>query len=125
MQAPRTTHTPKTTQTKTKPPDNTIECTPTGCAQFCATCLMFLLSLTTISAMGVIAGGAFWSAQSLHRMTDGESRIQVSLCGARHDTNATSDKVQFIPYNHWRMYSLTGGVTADQSGLPLCPQFEA
>lgn len=115
--------TPRTTQTKA---DNTIECTPTGCAQMCATCLMFLLSLTTISAMGVIAGGAFWSAQALHRMTDGESRIQVSLCGANKITNTTTEKVQFIENKHWRMYSLTDDQEgrSDTGGLPLCPQFE-
>lgn len=81
---------------------------------------MFLLSLTTISALGVIAGGAFWSAQALNRMTDGENRIQVSLCGAKHDTN-TSTNVGFVNYQDWDLTSAMQ--TGTTKGLPLCPQF--
>ena len=100
------------------PPENGIECTPTGCAQMCATCLMFLLSLTTISALGVIAGGAFWSAQALNRMTDGENRIQVSLCGAPHNTN-TSTHIDFVNHEDWQLTKSGMG----NNGIPLCPQF--
>ncbi len=42
---------------------------------------MFLISLTAISALGVIAGGAFWSAQSMYRVTQGGTHaVEAKLC---------------------------------------------
>lgn len=89
---------PQQARRSAPPPSNSVECTPNGCAQMCATCLMFLLSLTTISAMGVIAGGAFWSAQALHKITDGHNVMQVSFCGVPGDKSANGTRVD--EYNH-------------------------
>lgn len=47
----------------------------------CAGCLMFLFSLFAISALGVIAGGAFWTAQAVYRITDAKnSFVDVKMC---------------------------------------------
>lgn len=57
-----------------------IECSPRTCAESCGSCIMFLLSLGAVSALGVIAGGAFWTAKSMYRITDGDSDINARLC---------------------------------------------
>ena len=57
-----------------------IECSPGACAKACGGCLMFMISLTAISALGVIAGGTFWTAQSMYRMTDSKNRIMARFC---------------------------------------------
>lgn len=105
---------PAQSQTKRPPPptDNGVECTPNGCAQMCATCLMFLLSLTTISALGVIAGGAFWSAKAMYRITDGHSAVKVVLCGVTTESNATN--VNSLTLDQW-------GILKNDAPLPACP----
>lgn len=57
-----------------------IECSPGACAKACGGCLMFLISLSAISALGVIAGGSFWTAQSMYRVTDGGNKVNVRWC---------------------------------------------
>lgn len=106
---------PPSTSSKRAPPtaDGGIECTPTGCAQLCASCLMFLLSLTTISALGVIAGGAFWSAKAMYRITDGHSSVKVVLCGAETLANV-SDTVTPLLRDQW-------SILKDDAALPTCP----
>lgn len=42
---------------------------------------MFLISLTAISALGVIAGGAFWTAQAMYTVTAGhENSVDMKFC---------------------------------------------
>lgn len=48
----------------------------------CGACLMFLMSLASIAALGVIAGGSFWTAQSMYRVTDNQHSVNVKLCDA-------------------------------------------
>lgn len=58
-----------------------IECSPTACAKACGGCIMFLISLTAISALGVIAGGAFWTAQAMYTVTAGhENSVDMKFC---------------------------------------------
>lgn len=59
-----------------------IECSPGACASVCGSCLMFLMSLASIAALGVIAGGSFWTAQSMYRVTDNSHHVNVKLCSA-------------------------------------------
>lgn len=47
----------------------------------CGACLMFLMALSAIAALGVIAGGSFWTAQSMYRVTDNSHHIRVAICG--------------------------------------------
>ena len=75
-----------------------IECSPGACAKACGGCLMFLISLTAISALGVIAGGSFWTAQSMYKLTDGTSYANVHLCT-----------------------TTTGSAQGGLIGVPLCP----
>lgn len=103
---------PTATKRAPPPPDSSIECTPSGCAQMCASCLMFLLSLTTISALGVIAGGAFWSAKAMYRITDGSSAVKVVLCGVTaHNVSKNTDA---ITLDQW-------GILKNEAALPECP----
>lgn len=81
-----------------------IECSPGACAKACGGCLMFLISLAAISALGVIAGGSFWTAQSMFKLTDGISFAKVNLC----TTEATGTHLQ-------------GNLTAGSAhGIPSC-----
>jgi len=42
---------------------------------------MFLISLTAISALGVIAGGAFWTAQAMYNVTHGPNNaVDTQFC---------------------------------------------
>ena len=42
---------------------------------------MFLISLTAISALGVIAGGAFWTAQAMYNVTQGTANaVDTQFC---------------------------------------------
>lgn len=65
---------------------------------------MFLISLTTISALGVIAGGSFWTAQSMYRITDNSNRVMTRMC-------VTAPDASF------------GGMAPTFSGIPIpqCP----
>lgn len=40
---------------------------------------MFLMSLASIVALGVIAGGSFWIAESMYHLTDNTHRVSVIL----------------------------------------------
>ena len=62
------------------PPDDSMECTPSACAKICGASIMFVLSLGAVSALGVIAGGSFWTAQSIYRITDNAHYANVALC---------------------------------------------
>ena len=57
-----------------------IECSPDGIAKGCAGCITFLISLVMIGSLGVIAGGAFWSARSLDRLVSGNSHLTLKSC---------------------------------------------
>lgn len=57
-----------------------IECTPKAFVQTCAGCLSFCITLVAIASLGVIAGGSFWAAQAMSRLTDGENILQLQLC---------------------------------------------
>ena len=58
-----------------------LECSPGTCASVCSGCLMFLISLIAVASLGVIAGGAFWTATAMHRVTDGNKEAVASrLC---------------------------------------------
>ena len=75
------------TRVKTnKPPAYTeeagIECSPGSCARACGACLALLLSLVAIAALGVIAGGTFWTAQSMYRVTDNHHTMKVKFCSS-------------------------------------------
>ena len=63
---------------------------------------MFLISLTAISALGVIAGGSFWTAQSMYKLTDNKNYMNAKFCS----TSAASDELD----------TAIGGVT-----LMACP----
>ena len=105
---------PTAAQKRAPPPNQSgVECTPNGCAQLCATCLMFLLSLTTITALGVIAGGAFWSAKAMYRITDGRSAVKVVLCGITAASN-TSTNLNTLTLDQW-------GILKNDADLPECP----
>lgn len=42
---------------------------------------MFLISLVAVASLGVIAGGAFWTAQAMYRITDGKKEaVFTKLC---------------------------------------------
>ena len=58
---------------------------------------MFLISLSAISALGVIAGGSFWTAQSMYRITDNAHRVNVRFC------------------------QTVGGLTFGGVAIPTCP----
>lgn len=61
--------------------EQVIECSPSAAAQTCGGCLVFLMSMTMISALGIVAAGALWSAQSLDRVVGGEkSVVEIALC---------------------------------------------
>lgn len=57
-----------------------IQCGPDIVAQYFTSFIMFMISFSAIASMGVIAGGSFWAAQSMARVTDGAHRIQLVRC---------------------------------------------
>lgn len=86
---PQTTAMRKSTPTATPYAEEAgMECTPGGCAKACGACLVFMISLVGVAALGVIAGGAYWTAQSMYRVTDNEHSIKVRFCTCNPDTNA-------------------------------------
>lgn len=60
--------------------DAGIECSPSGCAEMCGSCLMFIMTLAAIASLGIIAGGSFWTAQSMYRVTSNANTVRVVLC---------------------------------------------
>ena len=53
-----------------EPVDKGVECTPQRCINTCGACIMFMMSVATVTALGVIAGGAWWTAQGFAKLTD-------------------------------------------------------
>lgn len=61
--------------------ESPIECSPTVCAKTCGGCIMFLISLTAISALGVIAGGSLMTAHALYGATSGKKKaVDTRFC---------------------------------------------
>ncbi len=58
---------------------------------------MFLISLSAISALGVIAGGSFWTAQSMYRITDNAHRVNVRFCQSAGGTATFGVPAVLIP----------------------------
>ena len=56
-----------------------IECTPDGIYKGVASCFGFMLSLLVVTALGIAAGGIFWTAQSMYALTSGKKEIIVSM----------------------------------------------
>ena len=52
-----------------------IECTPEGLFKGLAGCFGFLLSLVVVASLGVIAGGIFWTAQSMDKITNTDATL--------------------------------------------------
>ncbi len=69
-----------TTVATVDPVEEGIECTPEGLVKGLAGCFGFLLSLIMCVALGITAGGIFWTAQSVERLTSNEHFINVRLC---------------------------------------------
>jgi hypothetical protein len=65
---------------------------------------MFLMALSAIAALGVIAGGSFWTAQSMFRITDNSHRIRVAICGQECPNgvcpSSGSSQSNFVPVAH-------------------------
>ena len=57
-----------------------IQCGADIFARYFTSFIMFLISFAAIASMGVIAGGSFWAAQSIARLTDGVHRIALIRC---------------------------------------------
>ena len=57
-----------------------IQCGPDIVARYFTSFIMFIISFAAIASMGVIAGGSFWAAQSMARLTDGVNRISLVRC---------------------------------------------
>ena len=56
-----------------------IECTPDSLFAGLAGCFGFLLSLVVVTSLGVIAGGVFWTAQNMDRITADDKFIVMNL----------------------------------------------
>lgn len=56
-----------------------IECTPDSLFSGLAGCFGFLLSLVIVTSLGVIAGGVFWTAQNMDRLTDPSHTIKLNV----------------------------------------------
>lgn len=54
---------------------------------------MFLISLTAISALGVIAGGSFWTAQSMYKLTDHKNYMTAKFCATPEASEELSTAV--------------------------------
>ena len=60
--------------------DEGIECTPEGLSRGLAGCFGFLLTLVMVTSLGVVAGGIFWTAQNMDRITNtDESKTDVFM----------------------------------------------
>lgn len=67
-----------------------IECSPRATTHICGAFLALLLSLVAIASLGVIAGGAFWTAQSMYRITDKHHTMKVKFCTSSPSTGETT-----------------------------------
>ena len=59
-----------------------LECTPDSLFKGLAGCFGFLLSLVVVASLGVIAGGVFWTAQNMDRITDTAHAIKINVIAA-------------------------------------------
>jgi hypothetical protein len=57
-----------------------IECTPDSLFRGVAGCFGFLVSLLVVASLGMVAGGVFWTAQNMERIT----------------TKASPDEMKFV-----------------------------
>ena len=58
-----------------------IECTPDSLLKGLAGCFGFLLTCVIVASLGVIAGGVFWTAQNMDRITDVGHAVTLNLIG--------------------------------------------
>ena len=59
-----------------------IECTPDSLFSGLAGCFGFLVSMVIVTALGVIAGGVFWTAQNMDRITNQDNVVILKLDNA-------------------------------------------
>lgn len=52
-----------------------LECTPESLFKGLAGCFGFLLTLIVVASLGVIAGGVFWTAQNMDRITSDQHNV--------------------------------------------------
>jgi hypothetical protein len=74
---------------------------------------MFLMSLVAIASLGVIAGGSFWTAQSMYRVTSNDNNVRVILCGSATPPPSTA-AIDYVANTEWRL-------TALPTGIGVCP----
>jgi hypothetical protein len=58
-----------------------LECTPDTLFKGLAGCFGFLLTCVIVASLGVIAGGVFWTAQNMDRITDAGHFVTLNLVG--------------------------------------------
>lgn len=56
-----------------------LECTPESLFKGLAGCFGFLLTLIIVASLGVIAGGVFWTAQNMDRITNPHHSVMLHL----------------------------------------------
>lgn len=56
-----------------------LECTPESLFKGLAGCFGFLLTLIVVVSLGVIAGGVFWTAQNMDRITSNDHTVSLIL----------------------------------------------
>jgi hypothetical protein len=61
--------------------DDGLECTPESLFKGLAGCFGFLITLIIIASLGIIAGGVFWTAQNMDRITDANHAVQMEITG--------------------------------------------
>lgn len=59
--------------------DEYVECTPDDIVQTFQTYLAVAVSATVVAAMGTIAGGVFWAAQSFDALLGGGANITIRV----------------------------------------------
>jgi hypothetical protein len=62
--------------------DEGIECTPDSLYRGIAGCFGFLLTCLVTASFGIIAGGVFWTAQNMDRITDKGHFVLLDLQGS-------------------------------------------
>lgn len=56
-----------------------LECTPESLFKGLAGCFGFLLTLIVVASLGVIAGGVFWTAQNMDRITSDQHTVLLNV----------------------------------------------
>lgn len=69
------------TNTNVQVYDDGLDCTPDSLFKSLAGCFGFLLTLIIVASLGVIAGGVFWTAQNMDRITDPNHAVQMEIAG--------------------------------------------